>query len=221
MRRARPFFSWCFPAAPPPPSRPRARGAGSVTPWQMVPAYTVFASGGYKLQPYVVKNIVDESGKVLAQAQPIQAGDEEHRAIDARNAYLMDSMLRDVATYGTGARASATLKRHDLAGKTGTTNEYVDAWFCGYQKTVVGCAWIGFDQPRKLGGGETGGTAALPIWIGYMQQALKNVPEAYMPVPEGMSSGSSSNSDDKDGNGGGAPGDSPTDATDDSAKPTD
>ncbi|QWT47617.1 penicillin-binding protein 1A [Azospira inquinata] len=210
-----------FDAARHPPYLTMALGAGSVTPWQMVTAYTVFASGGYKLQPYVVKNIVDESGKVLAQAQPIQAGDEEHRAIDARNAYLMDSMLRDVATYGTGARASATLKRHDLAGKTGTTNEYVDAWFCGYQKTVVGCAWIGFDQPRKLGGGETGGTAALPIWIGYMQQALKNVPEAYMPVPEGMSSGSSSNSDDKDGNGGGAPGDSPTDATDDSAKPTD
>lgn len=210
-----------FDAARHPPYLTMALGAGSVTPWQMVTAYTVFASGGYKLQPYVVKNIVDESGKVLAQAQPIQAGDEDHRAIDARNAYLMDSMLRDVATYGTGAKASVILKRHDLAGKTGTTNEYVDAWFCGYQKTVVGCAWIGFDQPRKLGGGETGGTAALPIWIGYMQQALKNVPEAYMPVPEGMNTGDSSNTDDKDGNGGGTPGDTPADAADDSAKPTD
>jgi penicillin-binding protein 1A len=85
-------------------------------------------------------------------------------------------MLRDVTIYGTAAKASVALKRHDLAGKTGTTNEYVDAWFCGYQMTVAGCAWIGFDQPRKLGDKETGGAAALPIWIGYMSRALKDVP---------------------------------------------
>jgi penicillin-binding protein 1A len=98
----------------------------------------------------------------------------------------MDSMLRDVTIYGTAARASATLKRRDLAGKTGTTNEHVDAWFCGYQRTVVGCSWIGFDQPKNLGKGETGGSAALPAWIGYMATALKDVPETVMPQPDGL-----------------------------------
>jgi penicillin-binding protein 1A len=107
-------------------------------------------------------------------------------AIDPRNAYLMDSMLRDVTIYGTAARASATLKRRDLAGKTGTTNEHVDAWFCGYQRTVVGCSWIGFDQPKNLGNGETGGSAALPAWIGYMASVLKDVPESFMPQPDGL-----------------------------------
>jgi membrane peptidoglycan carboxypeptidase len=112
--------------------------------------------------------IQDDKKQVLAKAEPITAGDDSLRAIDPRNAYLMDSMLRDVTIYGTAARASATLKRRDLAGKTGTTNDHVDAWFCGYQQTVVGCSWIGFDQPRNLGRGETGGTAALPAWIAYM-----------------------------------------------------
>ena len=79
------------------------------------------------------------------------AGEETIRAIDPRNAFMMDNMLRDVTIYGTAARASVTLKRQDLAGKTGTTNEYMDAWFCGYQMTVVGCAWVGFDQPKTLG----------------------------------------------------------------------
>jgi len=95
-------------------------------------------------------------------------------------------MLRDVTIYGTAAKASAILKRHDLAGKTGTTNEYVDAWFCGYQITVAGCAWIGFDQPKKLGDKETGGAAALPIWIGYMNRALKDVPIQLPQAPEGL-----------------------------------
>ena len=99
---------------------------------------------------------------------------------------MMDSMLRDVTIYGTAAKASAQLKRHDLAGKTGTTNEYVDAWFCGYQMTVAGCAWVGFDQPRKLGDRETGGAAALPIWIGYMGRALKDVPAQTPTMPDGL-----------------------------------
>ena len=93
--------------------------------------------------------ILDEKGQVLAAAQPVTADDESLRAIDPRNAFLMDSMLRGVTIYGTAARASATLKRRDLAGKTGTTNEHVDAWFCGYQRTVVGCSWIGFDHPKN------------------------------------------------------------------------
>ena len=163
-----------------------ALGAGSVTPWQMVTAYSVFANGGYRIQPYIVSQIRDENNQVAAESQPVAAGDETLRAIDPRNAYLMDSMLRDVTIYGTAARASATLKRRDLAGKTGTTNEHVDAWFCGYQRTVVGCSWIGFDQPKNLGNGETGGSAALPAWVSYMGKVLKNVPESFMPQPEGL-----------------------------------
>jgi penicillin-binding protein 1A len=163
-----------------------ALGAGSVTPWQMVTAYAVFANGGYRVQPYVVRDIRDDKDQVLAQAQPTPAGSEDLRVIDPRNAFVMDSLLRDVTIYGTAARASNILKRRDLAGKTGTTNEHVDAWFCGYQMTLTGCAWIGFDQPKDLGKGETGGSAALPIWIGYMQKALKDVPEATQSLPDGM-----------------------------------
>jgi len=169
-----------------PPYLTMALGAGSVTPWQMVSAYSIFANGGYRITPFIVSEIRDEKNRVLAQAQPTPAGDEELRAIDARNAFVMDSMMRDVTIYGTAARASATLKRRDLAGKTGTTNEHVDAWFCGYQQTVVGCSWIGFDQPKNLGNGETGGTAALPTWINYMSRVLKNVPESFMAQPDGL-----------------------------------
>jgi len=169
-----------------PPYLTMALGAGSVTPWQMVTAYSVFANGGYKIQPYVIKEIQDERGQVLARSAQVEAGDESIRAIDPRNAFLMDSMLRDVTIYGTAAKASVALKRQDLAGKTGTTNEYVDAWFCGYQATVTGCAWIGFDQPRKLGDKETGGVAALPIWIGYMQRALRDTPVQLPEAPEGL-----------------------------------
>ena len=169
-----------------PPYLTMALGAGSVTPWQMVRAYSVFANGGYKINPFVVREIRDERNAVLARSSEVPAGDESIRALDPRNAFLMDAMLRDVTIYGTAARASATLKRHDLAGKTGTTNEYVDAWFCGYQMTVAGCAWIGFDQPKKLGDKETGGAAALPIWIGYMSRALKDVPVQVPQAPEGL-----------------------------------
>lgn len=169
-----------------PPYLTMALGAGSVTPWQMVTAYSVFANGGYRIQPYIVSEIRDERDQLLAQAQPVKAGDESLLVIDPRNAYVMDSMLRDVTIYGTAARASATLKRRDLAGKTGTTNEHVDAWFCGYQQTVVGCSWVGFDQPKNMGGGETGGTTALPAWIGYMAKVLKDVPESFLPQPSGL-----------------------------------
>ncbi len=169
-----------------PPYLTMALGAGSVTPWQMVTGYAVFANGGYRVSPFVVKEIRDEKNQVLARSAETPAGDESTRVIDARNAFMMDTMLRDVTIYGTAARASATLKRQDLAGKTGTTNEYVDAWFCGYQMTVAGCAWIGFDQPRKLGDKETGGAAALPIWIGYMNRALRDVPVQVPGMPEGL-----------------------------------
>ena len=175
-----------FDAEKHPPYLTMALGAGAVTPWQMVSAYAVFANGGYRIPPFIVRDIQDDKGTILAQAQPTPAGDDALRAIDPRNAFLMDSMLRDVTIYGTAGRASAQLKRRDLAGKTGTTNEHVDAWFCGYQRTIVGCSWIGFDQPKNLGNGETGGSAALPMWIGYMARALKDVPESFMPQPEGL-----------------------------------
>jgi len=168
-----------------PPYLTMALGAGSVTMWQMLRGYGVFANGGYKLEPYIVSRIVDDRGNVLAQAQPQMAGDETLRVIDPRNAFLMDSMMRDVVRYGTATRANS-LGRHDLAGKTGTTNDFVDAWFNGYQPTLVGIAWVGFDQPRKLGNGETGGVTALPIWMGFMGKALKNVAESAMPVPDGV-----------------------------------
>jgi penicillin-binding protein 1A len=175
-----------FDAAKHPPYLTMALGAGSVTPWQMVTGYSVFANGGYRINPFVVREIRDERNQVLAQAAPVPAGAEGTRAIDPRNAFLMDMMLRDVTLYGTAAKASVALKRQDLAGKTGTTNEYVDAWFCGYQMTVAGCAWVGFDQPRKLGDKETGGAAALPIWIGYMSRALQDVPAQTPQAPEGL-----------------------------------
>jgi penicillin-binding protein 1A len=163
-----------------------ALGAGSVTPMQMAGAYSVFANGGYKVNPYLISKITDSNGKVLSQAVPDKAGNEANRVIDGRNAFLMDSMLKDVARYGTAAKAQATLKRPDLAGKTGTTNDSIDAWFAGYQAHLVGIAWIGFDQPKNLGNRETGGGLALPIWIGYMQKALKGIPVEERTVPEGI-----------------------------------
>ncbi len=163
-----------------------ALGAGSVTPWQMVGAYAVFSNGGYRINPYLISRITDDGGRVLAEAKPARAGDESIRVIDARNAFIMNSMMNDVTRFGTAARAGATLKRADLSGKTGTTNDHVDAWFAGYQASLVGIAWIGFDQPKKLGGQETGGVAALPIWISYMQRVLKGVPESMPRPPEGV-----------------------------------
>lgn len=176
-----------FDADKQPPYLTLALGAGSVTPWQQLTGYSVFANGGYRISPHIVRQILDDNGKVLAAAQPTLAGDESLRVIDARNAWLMDSMMHDVVRRGTATRALA-LKRGDLAGKTGTTNDYIDAWFCGYQPTVVGVAWIGFDQPRRMGNGETGGAAALPIWIGFMEHALKGVPESWQDTPEGLTS---------------------------------
>jgi len=175
-----------FDPAKHPPYLTMALGAGSVTSWQMVTAYSVFANGGYKVNPFVVREIRDAANQIVAQSAQLEAGEEGIRVIDPRNAFMMDAMLRDVTIYGTAAKASVALKRQDLAGKTGTTNEYNDAWFCGYQMTVAACAWIGFDQPRKLGDKETGGAAALPIWIGYMNRALKDVPMQLPRAPEGL-----------------------------------
>jgi penicillin-binding protein 1A len=168
-----------------PPYLTMALGAGSVTAWQMARAYAVFANGGYLVQPYFIHKIVDDRGNPLALAKPKRAGDESLRVIDPRNAFIMDHMMQDVTRVGTAARA-ARLGRTDLAGKTGTTNEFVDAWFAGYQPSLVGIAWMGFDQPKTLGRNQTGGVVALPMWLGYMERALKEVPQASREVPPGV-----------------------------------
>jgi len=168
-----------------PPYLTMALGAGSVTPLQMARAYAVFANGGYLIQPYFIDRIVDDRGNPLGAANPPHAGDESLRVIDARNAFIMDSMMQDVTRYGTAASV-AKLGRHDLAGKTGTTNDFVDGWFCGYHPELVGIAWMGFDQPKTLGKNQTGGRVALPIWIEYMGKILKGMPEVARSVPEGV-----------------------------------
>jgi penicillin-binding protein 1A len=168
-----------------PPYLTMALGAGSVTPMQMVRAYAVFANGGYLVQPYFIQKIVDDRGNVLGTAKPPRAGEEGLRAIDRRNAFIMDSMMQDVTRYGTAA-AVARLGRRDLAGKTGTTNDFVDAWFCGYQPDLVGVAWVGYDQPKPLGRNQTGGRVALPIWIEYMGKVLKGLAEAPRTAPPGV-----------------------------------
>ena len=162
-----------------------ALGAGAVTPLQMAGAYSVFANGGYKVNPYLIAKIIDADGRVLSQVRPEKAGEPANRVIDERNAFMIDSMLKDVVKYGTAAKAMA-LKRTDLAGKTGTTNDSLDAWFAGYQPKLVGIAWIGYDQPKNLGNRETGGGLALPIWMGYMQKVLKDVPMVERAVPDGL-----------------------------------
>jgi penicillin-binding protein 1A len=171
-----------------PPYLTMALGAGSVTPWEMASAYAVFANGGYRIHPYVVKEIIDSHGKTIARFDPSVAGSGAPRAIDERNAWIMNSMLLDVVRWGTAASARV-LKRNDLAGKTGTTNDYADAWFCGYNPKLVAISWIGFPTPHNLGRGETGGTAALPIWINYMRTALANIPETTLSRPQGITSG--------------------------------
>lgn len=163
-----------------------ALGAGSVTPWQMLNAYSIFASGGYRLNVHLISKVTDSSGKVLMEAKPMLAGSDGSRALDARNAFLMDSLMKEVARSGTAARASAMLRRGDIAGKTGTTNDSHDAWFAGYGGDVVAVSWMGFDQPRPLGERETGGGLALPIWISYMAKSLNGVPEAVREMPSGV-----------------------------------
>ncbi len=175
-----------FDAAQQPPYLTMALGAGSVTPFQMAAAYSVFANGGYRVKPYYIQRIVDERGNTIAQAKPERAGQGAERVIDARNAFIMTSIMQDVVRRGTAARAMQ-LGRQDLAGKTGTTNDQVDAWFAGFQPpNVVAIAWIGFDKPHSLGGRETGAQAALPIWMDYMAKVLKGVPESTLAVPPGV-----------------------------------
>ncbi|WP_208102292.1 penicillin-binding protein 1A [Burkholderia sp. D-99] len=166
---------------------PMALGAGQVTPLQMAGAYSVFANGGYRVNPYLIAEVTDPNGAIVVRAQPLVAEQNAPRAIDARNAYVMNSLLQSVAQRGTGARTNV-LKRTDLAGKTGTTNDSHDAWFAGYQHSLAAIAWIGYDNPRSLGDRETGGGLSLPVWIDYMGAALKGVPEFKPTVPDGVES---------------------------------
>ncbi|NTV71571.1 MAG: PBP1A family penicillin-binding protein [Azonexaceae bacterium] len=162
-------------------------GSGSVTPLQMAAAYAVFANGGYKVAPHLIQKITDSRGNVLQETAQPPVRQDEQRVIDGRNAFIMDSMLREVAHTGTGALAGQRLGRPDVAGKTGTTSDAFDGWFAGYASDVVAVAWMGFDQPKSLGAREFGATLALPIWIDYMRQALTGKPVVERSPPPGVS----------------------------------
>ena len=162
-----------------------ALGAGSVTPMQMATGYAVFANGGYRVNPWLVTRITDQKGRPIVESQP-PLPNESVRAIDARNAFIMERLLQEVARSGTAARAQATLKRVDLYGKTGTTNDSIDTWFNGFQPTMVAIVWMGYDTPRSLGDKETGGGLSLPVWINFMETALKGVPVMEPTAPEGV-----------------------------------
>lgn len=187
-----------------------ALGSGSAAPWDMARAYASLANGGYRIEPYIIQRIEDVEGNVLFQAQPAtvcetcllvednqRAENSEQqtesgsgftpakRIITPQNAYIMNTLLRDVVRHGTGRKAMS-LGRGDLAGKTGTTNDQVDAWFNGFSPELVAIAWVGFDAPRSLGRYETGGRAALPMWIDFMGEALNDVPEEPLSLPVDM-----------------------------------
>lgn len=168
-----------------PPYLTMALGAGSVTPMQMASAYSVFANGGIRVSPWLVSKVSEQRGKVLVET-PTPVLSEDNRAIEPRNAFMMTSLLQEVTRSGTAARAQAILKRPDVYGKTGTTNDSMDAWFAGYQPTLAAVTWIGYDTPRKLGDRETGGGLSLPVWISFMETALKNVPVMEPEPPEGI-----------------------------------
>lgn len=168
-----------------PPYLTMALGAGAVTPLQMATAYSVFANGGYRINPWLVTRITDQKGKVLVESQP-PLPNESVRAIDARNAFVMSRLLQEITREGTAARAQATLKRADIYGKTGTTNDAIDTWFAGYHPTVTAIVWMGYDQPKSLGDRETGGGLSLPVWISFMEAALKGVPVMEPAAPEGV-----------------------------------
>ena len=161
-----------------------ALGTGAVTPLQLAGGYAVFANGGYRVKPYLIARIQDGNGAVILETAPPQAKNEANRALTARNAFVVDSMLRDVARFGTAAGATRQLGRQDLAGKTGTTNDAVDGWFAGYAGNVVAVSWMGYDEPRSLGGREFGSTLAMPIWIDYMRAALAKAPPVERTPPE-------------------------------------
>lgn len=175
-----------------PPHLSLALGSGSVTPWEMVRGFSVFASGGKRIDPYLIAKVTDSNGKVLMQSNAEalkEAGrisEIGHDAIDPRNAYVMHRMIHNVAKWGTAARATASLKRKDVAGKTGTSNNAFDVWFVGYAGSQIGAIWMGYDQPRSLGKKAQGAGLALPVWIDYMKDAVKDDPEVVREAPKGV-----------------------------------
>lgn len=163
----------------------QALGSGSTNPLQLASAYAVFANGGYKVTPMLVTRIARANGEVVFEA-PAQVLTEEQRVVPERNTFLVNTLLQEVTRSGTAARAQATLKRPDLYGKTGTTNDMVDAWFAGFQPNLVAVVWVGYDTPRTLGNRAFGSTLALPAWMDFMAVALKNVPVQEVQPPEGV-----------------------------------
>ncbi len=163
-----------------------ALGTGSVTPTQLAAAYAVFANGGYRVSPVLIERIVDADGAVLFKAPPPPALNNSNRAISARNVFLTNTMLRDVTSRGTAELAQRRLRRSDIYGKTGTTNDAVDAWFAGYAPGLVAVAWMGYDEPRSLGERESGGGLALPIWIDAVASMLSTVPVQTLNPPPGI-----------------------------------
>jgi penicillin-binding protein 1A len=181
-----------FPAERLPRGLSLALGSLVTTPWQLAGAYAVFANGGYRVSPYLVQRIIGVDDRLVWEARPAHACGKcaagevpAERVITAQNAYVATSMMQDVIRRGTG-RAAMVLGRDDLAGKTGTTNDLHDAWFCGFNADLVAVAWLGFDQPQPLGEGETGSRAALPLWIAFMKEALQGAPEHVLPQPTGL-----------------------------------
>jgi penicillin-binding protein 1A len=168
-----------------PPYLTMALGAGSVTPLQMATGFSVFANGGHLVPPMLIARVLDDRGQVLVHPRPPSL-DDSNRVIDRRNAFVIGTLLQEVTRSGTAAKAQPALRRSDLYGKTGTTNESMDAWFAGYQPNLVAVVWIGYDTPRKLGSNETGGGLALPVWIEYMQHALKGLKAVEPQPPEGL-----------------------------------
>ena len=176
-------------------------GTADATPMQMASAFAVFANGGYRIEPYLIARIEDAKHNVLEQANPIvvcpgcpapksidpakPAPRHAEQVITPQNSFLMNSILRDTISYGT-AQAANVLNRKDLAGKTGTTNDHRDAWFNGFNSDLVAISWVGFDRNQPLGKGETGGRAALPMWIDYMRVVLEGAPEKPLVPPSGM-----------------------------------
>ena len=175
-----------FEAEKHPPYLTLALGAGSSTPLQMAVGYSIFANGGYGVEPYLISRIVDMRGKIIFEASPQAVGDESLRVLDERTAFVADSLLQEVTRSGTAASARVKLGRTDIAGKTGTTNDAHDAWFAGYHPKVSAVVWMGFDKPRSLGSNETGGGLSLPVWINYMTRALADVPDMPRVKPAGV-----------------------------------
>jgi len=155
-----------------------ALGSFSVTPLEMAAVYNVFASNGMRAKPTMIKYITDSKGRVLETNEP-----EPEQVISPQTAFLLTSMMEDVVRYGTGWRAKAIGR--PVAAKTGTTNDYKDAWFVGYTTNLVASVWVGFDNAKTLGSQETGGRAAAPIWTSFMSGALKGEPEGFN-QPEGI-----------------------------------